>query len=108
MISNRVPAGSEPDAHPTQHVRARPPGVVRLDVFGRVAVLRTAEHRSTGEIYRDLHGLGVDLCQRTVTELVHRAETLVTGSPAADPALHASLEEQDAVVLALDSLRSDT
>src|SRR5215211_2583076 len=48
---------------------ALPQGEFGLDVIALVGVLRHAEHRSVPEIHRELLGHGLNISQRTVTNL---------------------------------------
>jgi hypothetical protein len=86
---------------------ALPHGEFGLDVIALIGTLRYAEHRSVPEIHRALQARGVRIAERTVTYLVERYEELVAVHLANRTRLHARLQEQGRVVLALDGLQPD-
>ncbi len=86
---------------------ALPQGEFGLDVIALVGALRHAEHRSVPEIHRELHGRGVAVCERTVTNLLDRYEELVALRLTDRAALRERLAEQGRVVLAIDGLQPD-
>jgi len=78
-----------------------------LDVIALVGRLRFAECRSVPEIHRTLRERGVEIAERSVTNLVARYEELVALALADAPARAEALRAQGAVVLALDGLQPD-
>ena len=78
-----------------------------LDVVALVGVLRHRDHRSVPEIHATLRERGVDIAERTVTNLLDRYDELLATSPARDGRLKARLAEQGRVILALDGLQPD-
>ncbi len=78
-----------------------------LDVIACVGRLRYDEHRSIPEIHHELTRRGVVLAQRSVLNLLERYDEL-RALAAADPQrLQRLLQEQPAVVLAIDGLQPD-
>jgi hypothetical protein len=86
---------------------ALPQGEFGLDVIALVGALRHAEHRSVPEIHRELSGRGVDVSERTVTNLLDRYEELVALRLSEHAGLRERLEEQGRAVLAIDGLQPD-
>lgn len=86
---------------------ALPHGEVGLDVIALVGALRYAEHRSVPEIHQDFGRREVILAERTVTNLLHRYEELVSLHLADRDDLRAELSRQGRVLLALDGLQPD-
>jgi hypothetical protein len=78
-----------------------------LDVIAFVGLLRYQEHRSVPEIHQALRDRGVNIAERTVTELLHRYEELITVRLTDRDRLRKRVAEQKAVVLALDGLQPD-
>ena len=78
-----------------------------LDVIAVVGVLRHAEHRSVPEIHKDLIRRGLDICERTVTNLLDRYDELVALSLGSDDRLQRITGEQGRVSLAIDGLQPD-
>lgn len=94
--------------HPEEEGRlALPHGEFGLDVIASVGARRYAEQRSVPQIHRQLQEEGVAISERTVTQLLHRYEELVTVRLAERLALRERLSRQKAVVLALDGLQPD-
>jgi hypothetical protein len=94
--------------HPeAEGVVALPHGEFGLDVIAFVGAQRYQEHRSVPEIHRLLSARGVAIAERTVTELLHRYEELVTVRLTDRTRLRERLAAQKAVVLALDGLQPD-
>jgi hypothetical protein len=86
---------------------ALPDAEFGLDGLAFVGALRYREHRSVPEIHQALLAQGVEVCERSVTNLVQRYEELVA-LHLADPArLQAQLAVQGRVILALDGLQPD-
>jgi hypothetical protein len=86
---------------------ALPQGEFGLDVIALVGALRHAEHRSVPEIHRELSGRGVDVSERTVTNLLDRYEELVALRLSGNAGLQERLKEQGRAVLAIDGLQPD-
>ncbi len=86
---------------------ALPQGEFGLDVIALVGALRHAEHRSVPEIHRELSGRGVDVSERTVTNLLDRYEELVALRLSGNAGLRKRLDEQGRAVLAIDGLQPD-
>jgi hypothetical protein len=86
---------------------ALPQAEFGLDVIALVGRLRFAECRSVPEIHRALRERGLQIAERSVTNLVARYEELVALALADAPARAAALRAQGAVVLALDGLQPD-
>lgn len=84
-----------------------PQGEFGLDVIALVGALRHAEHRSVPEIHRELGGRGVEVSQRTVTNLLDRYEELVALRLSDRDALRKRVEEQGRAVVAIDGLQPD-
>jgi hypothetical protein len=78
-----------------------------LDVIALVGSLRHAEHRCVPEIHRSLGKRGLDICERTVTNLLDRYDELVALSLASDERLRRITAEQGRVILAIDGLQPD-
>jgi hypothetical protein len=86
---------------------ALPQGEFGLDVIALVGALRHAEHRSVPEIHRELLGRGLNISERTVTNLIDRYEELVSLRLSDHTRLREKLAEQGRVVLSLDGLQPD-
>jgi hypothetical protein len=86
---------------------ALPQGEFGLDVIALVGTLRYAQHRSVPEIHRELLRRGVDISERSVTNLLERYEELVTLRLSEHNRLQALLGEQEYVILAIDGLQPD-
>lgn len=86
---------------------ALPKHEIGLDVMALAGALRYREHRSVPEIHRHLQGQGVEIAQRTVTNLLDRYDELLAVSLTDDTRLRDRLTEQQRVVLAIDGLQPD-
>src|SRR5215216_2835057 len=86
---------------------ALPHGEFGLDVIALVGRLRFAEHRSVPEIHQALLVRGVQLAERTVTDLAQRYEELVALRLADRTRLRERLGDQERAILALDGLQPD-
>jgi hypothetical protein len=94
--------------HPeAEGVVALPHGEFGLDVIAFVGAQRYQEHRSVPEIHAQLRDRGVAIAERTVTDLLHRYEELVTLRLADRAGLRERLAAQKHVVLAIDGLQPD-
>jgi len=78
-----------------------------LDVVALVGALRYAEHRSIPEIHQALRCRGLDIAQRTVTNLLDRYDELLAVALTDDRRLSGLLAEQGRVILAIDGLQPD-
>lgn len=112
LIVRRCPALSCPLAHQPYRPEAEgalalPHGEFGLDIIALVGALRYAEHRSVPEIHQELQRRQVALAQRTVTNLLHRYEELVSLQLTGRDHLQAQLSQQGRVILALDGLQPD-
>ncbi len=88
-------------------VLALPGGEFGLDVIAMVGALRYGQHRSVPEIHRELLARGVEISERSVTNLLERYEELVALRLADHSHLQARLSEQGYVILAIDGLQPD-
>ena len=86
---------------------ALPQGEFGLDVIALVGALRHAEHRSVPEIHRELCRRGVDVSERTVTNLLDRYEELVALRLSGNAGLRERIKEQGRAVIAIDGLQPD-
>src|SRR3954452_19904792 len=86
---------------------ALPHGEFGLDVIALVGALRFGEHRSVPEIHRTLLVRGVQIAERSVTELAQRYEELIALRLADAAHLRAQLVAQRRVILAIDGLQPD-
>lgn len=80
---------------------ALPGGEFGLDVIALVGALRYGQHRSVPEIHRELLARGVDISERSVTNLLERYEELMALRLADHSRLQRQLSEQGYVVLAM-------
>ena len=78
-----------------------------LDVIALVGALRHRGHRSVPEIHAALRGRGVEIAERSVTNLLDRYDELLATALADASRLRAALAAQGHVVLALDGLQPD-
>jgi len=78
-----------------------------LDVIALVGTLRYQQQRTVPEIHRALRERGVDIAERTVTNLLQRYEELVTTHHIDDPQVRERLRVQGRVILAIDGLQPD-
>ncbi len=76
-----------------------------LDVIATVGALRYAEHRAVPEIRKHLVGLGLQIAERTVTNLLDRYDELLAVALTDDRRLRGLLAEQGRVILAIDGLQ---
>lgn len=84
-----------------------PQGEFGLDVIALIGTLRYQQQRTVPEIHRALCGRGVDIAERTVTNLLQRYEELVAMRHADDPRVGERLRVQGRVILAIDGLQPD-
>lgn len=78
-----------------------------LDVIALIGALRYAEHRSVPEIHRQLRDRGLQVSERTVTNLLDRYDELLAVTLTDDRRLKKLLAGQGRVILALDGLQPD-
>src|SRR6516162_9783151 len=78
-----------------------------LDVIAHVGNLRYGEHRSVPEIHQALRRRGLDIAERTVTNLLARYDQLLAVTLTDDRRLRSLLAEQGRVILALAGLQPD-
>ena len=78
-----------------------------LDVIALVGNLRYGEHRSVPEIHQALQRRGLDIAQRTVTNLLDRYDELLAVTLTDNRRLRDLLAEQGRVILAVDGLQPD-
>src|SRR5438067_10094096 len=86
---------------------ALPHGEFGLDIITVVGQLRYGEHRSIPEIHQRLESRGVNIAQRTVTDLLERYEELVALHLADEERLLERLKHQGQVILAIDGMQPD-
>jgi Transposase, Mutator family len=86
---------------------ALPHGEFGLDIITVVGQLRYGEHRSIPEIHQRLESRGVNIAQRTVTDLLERYEELVALHLADEERLLERLKQQGQVILAIDGMQPD-
>jgi len=78
-----------------------------LDVIAWIGALRYQQHRSVPEIHQALVARGVDICERSVTNLLDRYDELVSLRLSDSRRLQALTRKQGKVILALDGLQPD-
>jgi hypothetical protein len=86
---------------------ALPHGEFGLDVIALVGTLRYQQQRSVPQIHEELLMRGLQIAQRTVTDLLYRYEELLALHLADSKRLHERLKDQKQVILALDGLQPD-
>jgi hypothetical protein len=78
-----------------------------LDVIALVGALRHRDHRSVPEIYAALRERGLEIAQRSVTNLLDRYDELLATNLTDTCRLRRVLRGQRGVILALDGLQPD-
>lgn len=78
-----------------------------LDVIALIGALRYQQHRSVPEIHQELVRRGVDICERSVTNLLDRYDELASLRLSDSRRLRQILTKQGRVILALDGLQPD-
>ncbi len=78
-----------------------------LDIIALVGVLRHRDHRSVPEIHAALRDRGVDIAERSVTNLLDRYDELLATALTGVRRLRRVLKGQRGVILALDGLQPD-
>jgi hypothetical protein len=78
-----------------------------LDVIALIGALRYQEHRTVPEMHQELRRRRLDICERTVTNLLDRYDELVSIRLSDSRRLQALTQKQGRVILALDGLQPD-
>ena len=78
-----------------------------LDVVALVGTLRHRDHRSVPEIHALLRGRGVEIAERSVTNLLDRYDELLATSVTSSDRLRSVLAKQGRAILALDGMQPD-
>jgi hypothetical protein len=78
-----------------------------LDVIALIGRLRHCEHRSVPEIHAALRERGLDIAERSVTNLLDRYDELLATALTGVRRLRRVLKGQGGVILALDGLQPD-
>jgi hypothetical protein len=78
-----------------------------LDVIALVGRLRHCDHRSVPEIHALLRARGVDIAERSVTNLLDRYDELLTTSLSNSRRLRHVVAKQGRAILALDGMQPD-
>jgi hypothetical protein len=78
-----------------------------LDVIALVGTLRHRDHRSVPEIHALLRARGVEIAERSVTNLLDRYDELLATSLTSGSRLRQVLAKQGRAVLALDGMQPD-
>ena len=78
-----------------------------LDVLALVGTLRHRDHRSVPEIHALLRGRGVEIAERSVTNLLDRYDELLAVSLTDSTRLRTVLAKQGRAILALDGMQPD-
>jgi len=78
-----------------------------LDIMAQIGAWRYQGHRTVTEIHAELQCRGVQVSQRSVTNLLARYDELVSLSMQGNAHLQQAMVEQGRVVLALDGLQPD-
>src|SRR5258705_785730 len=86
---------------------ALPQSEFGLDVIAQIGHWRSREQRSVPQMHQALREHGVDIAERSVTELLYRYEELVALRLADPTRLRERLAGQGGVILAMDGLQPD-
>jgi len=78
-----------------------------LDVIALIGALRYQQHRSVPEIHRELRTRGLDICERSVTNLLDRYDELLAVRLSDSRRLKRITARQGRVGLAIDGLQPD-
>lgn len=78
-----------------------------LDVIAQIGRWRYREHRTVPEMHADLRERGLQISQRSVTNLLARYDELVTLAVQGNGRLQGILAEQGRVILGIDGLQPD-
>jgi hypothetical protein len=94
--------------HPEAEGRvALPQHEFGLDVIALIGALRYQPHRRLPEIHQELLARRLEICQRTVTNLLDRYDELVPVRLSDSRRLQSLMKKQGRVILALDGLQPD-
>lgn len=86
---------------------ALPQSEFGLDVIAQIGQWRAREQRSVPQMHQALRQQGVDIAERSVTELLRRYEELVAVRLGTTPRVRERLGGQGGVILAMDGLQPD-
>ncbi len=86
---------------------ALPHGEFGFDVIALVGQLRYGQHRSIPEIHHELRGRGIEIAERTVTNLLARYEELVALRLTDADVLRQRFLPQGQIILGIDGLKPD-
>jgi hypothetical protein len=78
-----------------------------LDVIALIGALRYRQHRSVPEIHQELRARGLDICQRSVTNLLDRYDELLAVRLSDSRRLRRIMARQGRAGLAIDGLQPD-
>ena len=78
-----------------------------LDVIALIGALRYQQHRSVPEIHKELVARKLEICERSVTNLLDRYDELVSIRLSDNRRLQTITKKQGRVILALDGLQPD-
>ena len=84
---------------------ALPDHELGLDVIAYAGSLRYQEHRSVPQIHRALRNKGVNICQRSVSNVLDRYDELISVSVTDGNRIEKLLGSQTQVILAIDGLQ---
>ena len=76
-----------------------------LDLIAHVGSLRYQEHRSVPEIHKGLSQKGINICQRSVSNVIERYDELLSVSLTDSNRIEKLLGSQQTVILAIDGLQ---
>lgn len=76
-----------------------------LDLIAYVGSIRYQEHRSVPQIHKALKQKGVNICQRSVSNVLDRYDELISGSLTDSNRIKKLLDTQEQVILAIDGLQ---
>jgi hypothetical protein len=76
-----------------------------LDLIAYVGSLRYIEHRSVPQIHKTLRQQGVNICQRSVSNILDRYDELISVSVTDKNRIEKLLGDQKQVILAIDGLQ---
>jgi hypothetical protein len=84
-----------------------PQSAFGLDVIAQIGHWRCREQRSVAQLHQALRERGVDIAERSVTELLYRYEEVVARQLGTAARLRERLAGQGGVILAMDGLQPD-
>jgi hypothetical protein len=106
-INRACPQYRRPCRSPDEGHFVLPQGEFGLDVIALIGTVRYQQQRTVPEIHRTLRERGVDIAERSVTNLLQRYEELVATRHTDDPRVRELLRAQGRVILAIDGLQPD-